>query len=216
VKKVIELLELAKETIEDMRPAYADIAIDVRSYISQALAELKTLRREKLAGENLQELEQDKFIVINRRRFEELNAMKGFGPDAYLQSHSAILNLKLALENFQDAYEAETGKPLNQKYIVVNQDEPYAEEVARLVLGKPPHWYTPERWEAETGEAYPEEAPVWSASLFGVSVKPNKYNRIYWSLKKYGDAKNSMNSIIFCAYGHMEPPPNDWRPEDEK
>jgi hypothetical protein len=41
----------------------------------------------------------------------------------------------LALHEFAEAYEGHTGKKLDQKYIVCNQDEPYADKVAELILG---------------------------------------------------------------------------------
>jgi hypothetical protein len=77
-----------------------------------------------------------------------------------------------------------------------------------------PRWYTPERWEAETGEAYPREAPAWAVSEWEISEKPTKYNRLRWTLNKYGDVADCEDAIIFCAYGHLGPPPNDWRPEE--
>ena len=81
---------------------------------------------------NLEDLE-DKFIVINKKRFKELN-------EAYhskkhsIFGHPVLHQLGAALDALQISYKRMTGNPMDQKYIVCNQDEPYAEEVARIIL----------------------------------------------------------------------------------
>ena len=74
---------------------------------------------------------EDKFIVINKKRFDELDnavaewsIVKGAGD-----------RLMKAIQKFVDRYKwYVAGKSMDQKYIVCNQDEPYAEEVARIIL----------------------------------------------------------------------------------
>ncbi|MFP3041864.1 hypothetical protein LQZ19_08585 [Treponema primitia] len=85
-------------------------------------------------GEMIELLDNDRFIVINQKRFDELNEKEKTGPDSFFQSSIAVLKVYEALNNFSTEYEKSTGKKLNQKYIVCNQDEPYAEEVARIIL----------------------------------------------------------------------------------
>ena len=73
---------------------------------------------------------EEKFIVINLKRFEELN-------DEYSapwRDHPAVEKLNEALTDFTEAYESDVGKPLDQKYYVVNQDEPYADNVIKFIL----------------------------------------------------------------------------------
>lgn len=71
---------------------------------------------------------EEKFIVINKKRFSELVE----------HSNSGLAGLIVQmfidhLNSFKAAYQATTGKTLNQKYYVVNQDEPYAEKVLDLI-----------------------------------------------------------------------------------
>lgn len=61
------------------------------------------------------------FIVINKKRLCEV-----------LPSTAKILDD--AFEKFERCYKLETGKELDQKYIVCNQDEPYAEKVWNAIL----------------------------------------------------------------------------------
>lgn len=74
---------------------------------------------------------EEKFLVINKKHFIALNA-KHFGN--FFDQHPSVVALELALCEFSKAYDAEIGRPLDQRYIVCNQDEPYAEEVARIIL----------------------------------------------------------------------------------
>jgi hypothetical protein len=83
----------------------------------------------------LEQLDNDKFIVINKKRFEELNEAAKIPPNGYFTNHRAVVKLKIALYEFAEAYERHTGKKLDQKYIACNQNEPYAGKVAALILG---------------------------------------------------------------------------------
>ena len=80
----------------------------------------------------IEKLDQEKFIVINRKRFDELLASDP--TDDSWAAKKKIRSLKVAIENFVYHYELTTGKKMDQKYIVCNQDEPYAEEVAEIIL----------------------------------------------------------------------------------
>lgn len=66
---------------------------------------------------------EEKFIVINKKRLSEV-------------SEKTALMLIDAINNFSESYETETGKKLDQKYFVCNQDEPYAQKVIDIILKK--------------------------------------------------------------------------------
>ncbi len=75
----------------------------------------------------MKEFQPDKFIVINTKRFEEL------------RGNSNGLTIKIfkeALRDFNESYRHHMRKPMDQKYYVCNQDEPYAEQVLDLILGR--------------------------------------------------------------------------------
>ncbi|GHV91193.1 hypothetical protein AGMMS50268_16960 [Spirochaetia bacterium] len=72
----------------------------------------------------------EKFIVINRKRFEEMAAIE---PGGYFRCPEGAL-LENAIMVFTRDYECITGKKMNQKYVVCNLDEPYADEVVRIIL----------------------------------------------------------------------------------
>ena len=74
---------------------------------------------------------EEKFIVINRKHIEELNDTH---VDGFLRDAPESVMLFKALEEFRNAYEENTGKKLDQKYYVVNQDEPYADNVIKMIL----------------------------------------------------------------------------------
>ena len=74
---------------------------------------------------------EEKFIVINKKHIEELNDICG---GAFFQGATEILILEKALDDFRKAYEENTDKLLNQKYYVVNQDEPYAKNIIKFIL----------------------------------------------------------------------------------
>lgn len=78
---------------------------------------------------------EEKFIVINIKRLYELdNVCPQDNTTLILQRHPSVLKLEQALKDFQESYEADVGKSLNQKYYVVNQDEPYADNVIKFIL----------------------------------------------------------------------------------
>ena len=72
---------------------------------------------------------EEKFIVLNVKRMEELNECM-----PYLAEHPSVIELTTALKRFTLSYRDEVGKPLNQKYYVVNQDESYAKKIIKIVL----------------------------------------------------------------------------------
>lgn len=76
---------------------------------------------------------EEKFIVINMKRFEELN--DEYPGDTYFgfADNKAVTNLLIALEEFRKTYEANIG-PLDQKYYICNQDEPYAQKIIDMLL----------------------------------------------------------------------------------
>lgn len=75
----------------------------------------------------MKEFNDDVFIVINKKRFSEMDAE---------QALFCVPRLLDAISDFTRDYEKATGKKMNQKYLVCNQDEPYAEQVKNIILGK--------------------------------------------------------------------------------
>ena len=75
---------------------------------------------------------EEKFIVINYKRFEELNSECPQGTLG-LTPNQAVLDLQKALDEFKRVYEANIG-PLDQKYYVCNQDELYAPKIIEMIL----------------------------------------------------------------------------------
>ena len=74
--------------------------------------------------------EADKFIVINRKHVDLLKVDKD-----HPEHHKKILaDLYTGISDFSEAFENLTGKKLNQKYYVCNQDEPYAENIIKMIL----------------------------------------------------------------------------------
>jgi hypothetical protein len=84
----------------------------------------------------------------------------------------------------------------------------------------PPRWETPEQWEKRTGKAWPENAAV-------RVLLPNKEWDLmeHWRAeqlrrdlarldKDFGDEPEGL--LIVCDRGEAGPPPNDWRPEEDK
>jgi hypothetical protein len=144
----------------------------------------------------MKNFDSDKFIVLNKKHIEDLNALHRGG---YFDSAVEVLQLKNALTHFIDAYEEEVGKPLNQKYLVCNQDEPYALFVKALILDG---FVTPEQFEKSTGQKYPAKAPVWYTEADFV-----------WKLRPYGEAlqdyirrdTDSLYTYMVCAIGYRIP-----------
>lgn len=81
----------------------------------------------------MKELE-NKFLVLNYKRFKEIEELSGNPEMKASKTHPAIANLIGAYELFIYEYERLTGKKLNQRYYVCNQDEPYADEVINIIL----------------------------------------------------------------------------------
>jgi hypothetical protein len=75
--------------------------------------------------QSAREFDEGKFIVINKKRFTEL-----------LPDHiDVVKKFSNALTEFVENYKHLTGKQMNQRYIVCNLDEPYAERVKEIILG---------------------------------------------------------------------------------
>lgn len=70
--------------------------------------------------------DEEKFIVVNTKRFNEMNNLHG-------STHPAVIQFLRAIRDFNIAYENTTLKAMDQKYVVVNLDEPYAPEVVRII-----------------------------------------------------------------------------------
>lgn len=71
--------------------------------------------------------DENKFIVVNTKRFNEMNTIT--------QSiHPAVENFFKALKTLHYAYESVTGKSMDRSYIVVNTDEPYSSKVMELIV----------------------------------------------------------------------------------
>jgi hypothetical protein len=78
---------------------------------------------------------EEKFIVINKKIFEEINSSNGNNPkNIFDEDFLSVKLFKIALENLVDDYERRMKKPLLNKYYVCNQDEPYAKKVIDIIL----------------------------------------------------------------------------------
>ncbi len=71
---------------------------------------------------------EDKFIVINKKRLEELRESPS--------GDNAVAELLYHLDTFTRRCEV-SGIKIDQKYLVCNQDEPYAEDVFNMIIGEP-------------------------------------------------------------------------------
>lgn len=77
-----------------------------------------------ISKEYLTELKmEEKFIVINFKRLYELQEFDKGAVDKLLRN----------IREFEYSYITKVGKQLNQKYIVCNQDEPYANDVWNII-----------------------------------------------------------------------------------
>jgi hypothetical protein len=145
----------------------------------------------------MKKFDDDKFIVINRKRFEELNNI--FHETGSNNNHPAVDSLTEALDIFAKRYKYTTGRHLNQKYLVCNQNEPYALFVKSLILDE---FVTPGQFEQATGREYPAGAPVWYAE-----------SDMVWKLRPYGEALqdwvrrdvDSLYAYMVCAVGDHIP-----------
>lgn len=77
---------------------------------------------------------ENKFLVINYKRFKEIEELTGNPEMDFQKTNVWIANLLGAIENFQNEYFRVTGKQMNQEYIVCNKDEPYADKVINIIL----------------------------------------------------------------------------------
>lgn len=78
---------------------------------------------------------EEKFIVINEKRFDEiLESVKNENKYDKLYAEGVIKHFLGSLELLNYWYKTFTGKELDQKYYVCNQDEPYAQEVIDIIL----------------------------------------------------------------------------------
>ena len=90
------------------------------------------------------EFEKEKFLVINRKRFEELNDQTSCGCGSReamcgcfdFGDCKEVEQLKKAIEKFNKAYKERVGEAISQRYYVVNQDEPYANNILNIILKK--------------------------------------------------------------------------------
>lgn len=78
------------------------------------------------------EYKDDMFIVINRKHIDRMN--KRFNDCGGRGGHPDVLRLTTALSLFAKSYRFEFGEELNQKYYVCNQDEPYSDQVLKIIL----------------------------------------------------------------------------------
>jgi hypothetical protein len=139
---------------------------------------------------------EDKFIVIHTKHLAALN--RCYDAEGK-RDHPAVKNLKYVLDRVITFYESAFKKALNQKYLVCNQDEPYAPFVKALILDG---FVTPEQYEEAAGKEYPAKAPVWYAET----------NQV-WRLRPYGEALqdwmrrdlDSLPAQIVCAIGDRIP-----------
>ena len=87
---------------------------------------------------------EEKFIVINKKHLKELDENTRYSNCNCREANcphelmfpplcKEIKALNKALKKITKAYENRVGKKLNQKYYVVNQDEPYAKEILNIL-----------------------------------------------------------------------------------
>jgi hypothetical protein len=69
-----------------------------------------------------------------------------------------------------------------------------------------PRWETPDQWKKRTGEAWPEDWPVWDITdgMIGISTMAEEEERKTWGNHIY---------VIATEAGK---PPDDWRPGEDK
>lgn len=118
--------------------------------------------------------EEDKFIIINRKRFEELAAIAVKSENKYQIKYAArcIQNLEDAIISFQEMYEEKVGRKMDQKYFTCNQDESYAQEVINLILTNGEKIMSSELKNYRKKNVQPMRPYVEGEDLSGVSVSP--------------------------------------------
>ena len=67
------------------------------------------------------------------KHIDELNTLRS-GHGRWWGECEEVRQLREVIKRFDIAYKKYTGKPLNQKYYVCNQDEPYAKKVIDIIL----------------------------------------------------------------------------------
>ena len=68
-----------------------------------------------IIGEIMKAKYEEKFLAINRKRFDELNyCTEGSEMDSGFYDHPAIASLKIAVNHFIDVYERVVGKKVDQ------------------------------------------------------------------------------------------------------
>lgn len=80
---------------------------------------------------------EEKFIVINNKVLARLNNNWNSDMPRKIKDelHPNVVNFQYALRSLNNAYAKVTGKELiDNKYIICNQDEPYADEVLKVIL----------------------------------------------------------------------------------
>jgi hypothetical protein len=75
---------------------------------------------------------------------------------------------------------------------------------------KSPRWYTPEQWEKRTGKAWPEDWAVYARAKYVESG----WSR--WGTLPYSESKLTMYKTQIVCATEAGPPPDDWRPEEER
>lgn len=81
-------------------------------------------------------VKEEKFIVINFKRLYEIEELTGNPSMDFEKMHPECMKLLDAINIFEAKYKEITGKKMSQKYIVCNQDEPYAEAIWEIILNK--------------------------------------------------------------------------------
>jgi hypothetical protein len=67
-----------------------------------------------------------------------------------------------------------------------------------------PRWYTPEQWEAETGEPWPDDWPIWAINGEGI---------MELSTMDEEELRKELGTCAYVCVTEAGPPPEDWRPE---
>jgi hypothetical protein len=90
---------------------------------------------------------------------------------------------------------------------------------AALAELKTPRYYTPEQWEADTGEKWPDNRYVWIRTSYTAEELGRDVEDWYaWEAYPYGFVRKmgcAEGKTVVCVTA-PEPPPDDWRPEEHK
>lgn len=83
---------------------------------------------------------EEKFIVINKKRLvellehAELSGLDGRKPYPVKYARTAITQLENGIKTFVEEYKNQLCEFPENKYLVCNQDEPYAEDILDIIL----------------------------------------------------------------------------------